>query len=160
MNRAEILALDNAGLADLMARGHAIDEDALDGGFYRGISLGLPRAVEKLTWKTFAKTFQRKDGLLVGWNLRLKQTGLDGPTEIVKSFGHYGVTALGKTPRPCGPGLLIDYSLGSTGPLARVRDPLVALNQGSVEQLLGWSYLQLGRLQLSTPVYFLLERAS
>ncbi len=160
MTRDELLALDGAGLAAAMARGHRIDERALDDSQYRGISLGLPRAVEALTWKTFRKTFHRDPatGRLRGWNVRLEQTGLDGPARPLRAFGHYAVGALGRTPRPCGPGLVIDYSLGSRGPLGRVRDPIVALDEGSVERLLGWSFVDLGRLQLPTPSYFLLVR--
>lgn len=160
MRREHILALDRRGLAELMARGHAIDEHALDDSQYRGISLGLPHVVERLTWKTFRKAFHRDrdTGRLRGWNERLQQTGLDGPSIPLERFGHYGVTALGRTPRPCGPGLLIDYQLGSRGPLARVRDPIVALEAGSVERLLGWSFVELGFMQIPTPSYFLLER--
>lgn len=160
MNRDDVLALDRAGLAALLAHGHAIDPAALDDSQYRGISLGLPPLVEALTWKTFRKTFHRDPatGRLRGWNVRLAQTGLDGPARPGRAFGHYEVTALGPTPRPCGPGLLLDYRAGSRGPLGRLRDPLVAIHAGSVELLLGWSYLQVGRRQLATPSYFLLVR--
>lgn len=160
MTRDELVALDRAGLAAAMARGHAIDERALDDSQYRGISLGLPHAIEALTWKTFMKTFHRdpRSGRLRGWNVRLEQTGLDGPTRPRGAFGHYGVGALGRTPRPCGPGLVIDYSVGTRGPMGRLRDPIVAVDAGSVELLLGWSFVDLGRVQLSTPSYFLLVR--
>ncbi len=160
MTRDELLALDAAGLAAALAAGHAIDQAALADSQYRGISLGLPRAIEALTWKTFRKTFHRDphDGRLRGWNVRLAQTGIDGPSVPLKSFGHYGVGALGPTPRPCGPGLLLDYSAGTRGPMGRLRDPIVAVNRGSVELLLGWSYLALGPVLLATPSYFLLAR--
>jgi hypothetical protein len=57
-------------------------------------------------------------------------------------------------------GLLIHYGLGGNGRLDGIgllRDPIVALIPGSVERLLGWSYLDLG-FALPTPSYFLLER--
>jgi hypothetical protein len=160
VSRESILALDGRGLAAAMARGHRIDEAALDDSQYRGISLGLPRAIEAVTWKTFRKAFHRdpRTGALRGWNVRLAQTGVDGPSRPLATFGHFGVAALGRTPRPCGPGLLLDYGQGSRGPLGRLRDPIVALHDGSVELLLGWSYLELGLVQLATPSYFLLER--
>ena len=160
MRRADFLALDGAGLQAALADGFAIEERALDDSQYRGISLGLPRAVEALTWKTFRKTFHRDPrlGRLRGWNVRLEQTGLDGPSRPLDTFGHYAITALDRTPRPCGPGLLIDYSAGRRGPLWRLRDPIVAVHAGSVELLLGWSFVDLGPLQLPTPSYFLLER--
>lgn len=160
MTRDQLVALDRAALAAAMARGYAIDERALDDSQYRGISLGLGRAIEALTWKTFVKTFHRdpRTGRLRGWNVRLEQTGIDGPTRPRGAFGHYGVGALGRTPRPCGPGLLIDYSAGTRGPMGRLRDPIVAVDAGSVELLLGWSFVDLGRMQLPTPSYFLLVR--
>lgn len=160
MTRDDVLALDRRGLARLLAAGHAIDARALDDSQYRGISLGLGRVVEALTWKTFRKTFHRDraTGRLRGWNVKLEQTGLDGPTRPRASFGHYEVTALGPTPRPCGPGLLIDYARGSHGALARLRDPIVALHAGEVDLLFGWSYVELGVTQLATPSYFLLVR--
>ena len=51
-------------------------------GPIRGTSLGLPALVEKLTWKTFQKTFYRdpRTGRLLGWNVRLEQDGLDAPS--------------------------------------------------------------------------------
>jgi hypothetical protein len=153
MNRDQILGLKRSQLAALLARGHAIDERALDDSQYRGVSLGLGRVIEALTWKTFGKTFHRdpESGRLRGWNLRLQQTGIDGPAIPLRRFGHYRVSTLKKTPRPCGPGLLIEYP-------SLVRDPIVAVNPGSVELLLGWTYLELGKLQLPTPSYFLLIR--
>jgi len=160
MNRDQVLALDRAGLAAALAGGSAIEESSLDDSQYRGISLGLPHLIEALTWKTFRKTFHRDrtSGRLRGWNVRLAQTGIDGPSVALATFGHYGVVGLGATPRPCGPGLLIDYSAGTRGPMGRLRDPIVAVNRGSVELLLGWSYLELGVWQVPTPSYFLLVR--
>ena len=56
---------------------------------------------------------------------------------------------------------MIDYGLGDNprlDPIRRGRDPLVALEKGSVERLLGWTYLDLGVGRVGTPSYFLLER--
>ena len=39
-----------------------------------------------------------------------------------------------------------------------MRDPIVAVNPGSADLLLGWSYLDLGRVQVGTPSFFSLER--
>jgi len=57
--------------------GHPIDEHALDDAEYQGISVGLPKFVERFTWKTFTKTFHRDPatGELRGWNVRMEQTG-------------------------------------------------------------------------------------
>ena len=63
-------------------------------------------------------------------------------------------------PRPYHGGVLLDYGAvrrwQSTSPL---RDPLVAVNPGSAELLLGWSYLELPGAQLPTPSFFSLRRA-
>jgi hypothetical protein len=82
----------------------------------------------------------------------MEQTGLDGartPMRVrgqPRCFGHYEV-------KPNERGLLIDY-----GTWARARDPIVALETGSVERLLGWTYLDLGVARVGTPSFFLLER--
>jgi hypothetical protein len=164
--REELLGMGRAQLARVLAQGHTIDAEALADSEYRGISLGLPRWMERLTWKTFQKTFHRdaKTGELRGWNVRVQQRGLDAPsTALVRdgarfTFGHYRVVALPpRTPRGLTAGLLIDYSPDG-GLLSRMRDPIVSLDEGSVERLLGWSYVDLGFARVPTPSYFLLER--
>ena len=153
-------------LASALRQGHAIDASKLDDSQYRGISLGLPAWMERLSWKTFQKTFHRdpRTGQLRGWNVRAEQRGLDAPTVprlrkgVPWSFGHYRVVDLSeRVPRGLRTGLLIDYS-PEGGLAGRVRDPIVALDEGSVERLLGWSYVDLGLFCLPTPSYFLLER--
>src|SRR5262249_6372398 len=76
---------------------------------------------------------------------------------------HYEVIAPGGVPTPPGfdRGLLIDYDLGANPRLEPVRlgkDPLVALSPGSADELLGVTYLLLGRRCVETPTYFTLER--
>lgn len=164
--RDEFLTMTGRRLAEAMRRGNPIEARALDDTAYRGISLGLPRWAERLSWKTFQKTFHRDPdtGVLTGWNVRVEQQGLDAPsTALVRrgapfTFGHYVVGDLPpKTPRGIRCGLLIDYTPAG-GLASRVRDPLVAVNEGSVDLLLGWSYLDLGLVRVPTPSYFLLER--
>ncbi len=152
------LAMTGAELAQAMAAGHAIEPSALDDSRYRGISLGLPAFVEALTWKTFEKTFHRDpaSGELRGWNVRLEQTGWTSAPVARKrdgwpwTFGHYDVHA--------GHPVLLDYGSRrnfALDPMRLVRDPLVALDAGSVQWLLGRSDIAGG---LRTPSYFLLER--
>lgn len=166
-DRDHFLSMDRRQLAEALRRGHPIDPRALDDTAYRGISLGLPRWMEKLSWKTFQKTFHRDPatGALRGWNVRVEQRGLDAASTPLLRDGqprtcwHYRVVdpAGRKVPRGCANGLLIDYTPDG-GLLACVRDPLVAVNQGSVELLLGWSYVDLGLVRMGTSSYFLLER--
>jgi hypothetical protein len=165
----ELLDADRARLMELLRSGHPIDPTTLDDTLYEGISLGLGALVERLTWKKFGKTFRRdpETGQLRGWNVRMDQDGLHAPwtptrdrTGAPLTFGHYRVV------QPSGPriypgtdrGLLIHYGLGGNrrrDPLGRARDPIVAVNPGSAELLLGWTYLDLGRGPLiPTPSFF------
>ncbi len=168
----EFLPLNTSRLAERLAQGYPIDSAALDDTEYRGISLGLHPLLEKLSWKTFKKTFHRdpKTGVLRGWNVRIEQDGIDAAEYRYKmkkgapfTFGHYQVVS--NADRPCplpvSQGLLIDYGLGGNPffDFSRLaRDPLVALHKDSAEFLLGWSYLQVGPWQVKTPSYFLLIR--
>ena len=81
-SRDEVLSMKRGALATTLRQGHAIDPRALDDSQYRGISLGLPAWFERLTWKTFQKTFHRdpRTGVLRGWNVRVEQRGLDAPS--------------------------------------------------------------------------------
>lgn len=169
---SDLLGLDRRRLMRLLCDGHPIDPEALDDSEYRGVSLGLPGFIDRLTWKTFKKVFHRdpETGHLRGWNVRVRQTGLEPPfiprqrRGQPDAWGHYRVVEGRRRPmpRPVGQGLLLDYGLGGNSALAfpvpALRDPLVALVPGSVELLLGWSYLELGPLRIPTPSFFSLER--
>jgi len=167
----DLLRMDRRELMHVMCSGFPIDPAGLDDTEYRGVSLGLPGVVEKLTWKKFKKTFHRDPatGVLRGWNVRIEQSPLDEPwvpqvrDGQPRTFGHYEVVvAKGiPMPKPCDQGLLIDYGRGHNprlDPMARVRDPIVAVNPDSNELLLGWSYVDLGFTQVGTPSFFSLER--
>jgi hypothetical protein len=167
-----ILRMSNRELHARIEAGHSIAPEALDDTEYRGISLGLWEWVESVSWKTFMKTFHRDPatGRLRGWNVRMKQNGLEGPFEPMeergapKTFGHYEVVGCDtcRVPAGCDRGLLIHYGLGGRNaaldPVRRVRDPLVALEAGNVDLLLGWSYVDTGVRLVGTPSYFLLQR--
>lgn len=167
----DFLRLSKGELGERLAAGHPIDPRALDDSEYRGVSLGLPGPIVSLTWLVFRKTFHRDPATqrLRGWNVRMEQNGLEGPRVPMQKddapicFGHYEVIdARGcGSPIPCEQGLLIDYGRGANGkldPVRRARDPIVALERGSVERLLGWTFLDLGLARVSTPSFFLLER--
>jgi hypothetical protein len=157
-------------LRDLIVHGHPVDPHAIEGWAYRGTSLGLPRVIERLTWKTFQKTFYRDplSGRLVGWNVRLLQDGLDAASRPKTRDGrpvtewNYEVIAPEGVPAPLGfdRGLLIDYGRAENppGPVRITKDPLVALKEGSGDELLGVSYLVVGGRCIETPTYFTLER--
>ena len=169
--REELRMATGRDLAERLARGHALAPEAIAGWVYRGTSLGLPRWAEALSWVSFQKVFHRDDasGRVMGWNVRLEQTGLHGQSQPKKErsgepvrFGAFEVYASNvRAPRPVPEGAaLIDYSRATAhaiDPLWFVRDPLVALEPGNPGVLLGWSYVAIGR-GISTPSYFLLER--
>ena len=159
-----------AELRDLIVHGHPIDPAELEGWTYRGTSLGLPSAIEKITWKTFQKTFHRDPdtGRLVGWNVRLEQDGIDAPSRPKLKDGvpvtewHYEVVSPEGVPMPKGfdRGLVIDYSRGPNPPgvVRAVKDPLVSLSPNGADELLGVSYVVVLGKTIETPTYFTLER--
>lgn len=162
-----LLEASGKELRHILDEGHAIEERALDDTEYKGISLGLPRIIERFTWKTFTKTFHRDPatGELRGWNVRMEQTGIDGPpVPMMKNgepltWGHYRVYPF--EPSRSGPGktLMIDYDVPSNGFLMRrTKDPLVAVRAGDPNLLLGVSYIDLGFFRLWTPTWFALVR--
>lgn len=160
----QLLTMKRADLRRALARGHAIEDGALDDTEYKGISLALPRFIERLTWKTFTKTFHRDPETheLRGWNVRMEQTGIDGPAVAMMkngapfTFGHYRVYA---SDMMCKGALMIDYDVPSNGFLVRrTRDPLVAVNAADPTLLLGVSYIDCGLFRLWTPTYFALVR--
>lgn len=150
--------------------GHPVDPKAIEGFAYRGTSLGLPGFVERLTWKTFQKTFYRDEptGRLVGWNVRLHQDGLDAPSRPLVEDGNpvcvwpYEVIEPALVPTPAGfdRGLIIDYSRAERPSLDTrfMKDPLVALSPDNFDELIGVSYLVIGKVCVETPTYFTLER--
>jgi hypothetical protein len=154
--------LNRVDLAECFAAGEPVLPDAIVGYRYRGVSLGLPTWVERLSWKKFAKTFYRHEsGAIRGWNLRMEQDSLDEPWRAqIKNgaewrFGPYQLAQEGESDH-----VEIDYSKGSSGlsPMRRLRDPLRRLDD-SCDLLLGASLVDLGfGKRLSTPSWFLLER--
>ena len=176
--RAEtIRRMGTEGWLDLLAGGHPIPEDALAGREYRGVSLGLPGLLEKLTWKKFRKAFHRDErtGALRGWNVRLEQDGLGAPDRPKRrggepfTFGHFRVVPLAGYALPgyrgrklrVPAGRMLDYGMGGNGvdPIRFLRDPIVAVREGDASLLFGWSYLDLGLRRVATPSFFTLELA-
>jgi hypothetical protein len=155
----EVGRLSRRDLAGLLRAGHPVRAADLAGYAFRGVSLGLPAAIERLSWKTFQKAFARDGDRVRGWNVRVEQRGLGAPSVPLKrrgapwSFGPFLV-------RDRAVGVLLDYGAcaGLFDPLRGLRDPLVAVNAGDRDLLLGRSLLQLGPLLVPTPSFFTLER--
>ncbi len=167
----DLLALDRRALMQLLVGGSAIEPAKLEGWCYRGVSLGLPGWFDRLLWKTFRKTFYRdpKTGALRGWNVRMQQTGIDGPSEPMTkagepvTFGHYLVrpAAGRRMPIECPQALLLDYGAAGnslTDPGLLMRAPIVSLDGGSADFLLGWDFVEIGPLRLKTWAFWSLQR--
>ena len=166
----DLVSMDSAALDQTMRDGYPIDLDVLADREYDGVSLNLPKVVERATWLKFCKVFHPEaDGSMRGWNCKVDQTPLDEPWRLTLedgqplTYGHYGVVSCDgyRLPRPYGAGLMLDYGLGKNpklDPTSRMRDPLVAVNEGDSTLLLGWSYVDLGLTRMHTPSFFALRR--
>jgi len=168
----DLLNMDREALAKVMRRGHALDLDALAGTQYLGADLSLPGFMNRVLWKTFRKTFHRDAATdeLRGWNVRMEQTGVRGPVRpmldkrgAAKTFGHYVVRDASSIRWPHGlsPAHYLDY--GHAGnlrrdPAALGATPLVAVNAGSMDLLLGWEVVRVAGRLVPLPDYWALER--
>ncbi|MBM4341835.1 MAG: hypothetical protein FJ100_00455 [Deltaproteobacteria bacterium] len=179
MNLAEFRSWSKPQLADALAAGHALAPGDLAGWQYQGISLGLPRWVERLTWSVFVKAFAADGDRVVGWNVRIVQGDdrlLEADAQLVLrsragkpwEFGHFHVTQLdewqrtrARLRRPCGPGVMLDYvhpRNAAVDPTRLVRDPLVALRPNDPTLLLGVSLVEVAGRHWPTGSWFVLQR--
>ena len=172
LTKSDLLSMSQADLAAVVAKAHPIDHAALAGHQYLGIDLSLPPFVNRLLWKTFRKTFYAdpERNLVRGWNVKLEQHGIDGPRIPLRnskgeplSFGHYHLRKRTTERFPggwAGPDFLDSGVAGHLwyDPGALGYCPLVAVNEGSVDLLLGWEVFKAGPLLLPLPDYWLLER--
>lgn len=165
---ADLLAMDRHQLHAVIARAYPLDLGALEEKQYQGVDLSLPPFINRILWKTFRKTFHRdpQTGVLRGWNYRMEQTGIDGARVPKKrngrnwTFAHYEVRSAAGLRFPRGwkgahyldygvPGNPFGENLGYT--------PLVAVNEGSMDLLLGWEIFKLGPLFIPLPDYWALR---
>ena len=164
---ADLRAMRRAELHAVMCQGHPLDLDALANTAYRGLDLSLPGFMHRLLWETFEKTFVRDASApygLRGWNVRIQQTGLDGPIVPLRTrdgrprtFGHYVVCPTDGRRFPLGwkGAHFLDYRCaGNTffDPARPATAPLVAVNAGDMSLLLGWEIVNVGPLQIPLPL--------
>lgn len=167
----DLLAMTHKQVADVFFKGHPIAPGSLDGLQYRGIDLSLPPIMNKILWKTFRKTFYRdpKSGVLRGWNVRMVQDGWDSPgTPLQKkgkpfTFGHYHLLpAQGKKfPKNWQGQDYLDYGVAGNpvyDPAYFGYCPIVAVNAGSSELLLGWEIFRVAGVNLPLPDFWALRR--
>ena len=153
----DLLKMSHAERKQVMFAAHPIDVAALDKTMYRGIDLSLPKIMNMILWKTFRKTFikDEKTGEIRGWNVRMEQTGWEGAGVTKKkngkqiSFGHYRVRPAKDIKWPGGwkGEQYLDYGVAGNhwwDPGAPGFCPLVAVNKGSNQLLLGWEIMKFG----------------
>lgn len=166
-----MLNMSNKDVAQVFRNGHPVNKEELINKKYLGIDLSLPPLMNKILWKTFRKTFYREPetGIIRGWNVRLEQTGWEQQTIAMKNkkgeqiaFGHYHLLhAKGKKfPKGWQGADYLDYGVAGNAPydLARLGYcPLVAVNEGSSELLLGWEVFKIGNIFIPLNDYWLLK---
>ncbi len=165
----EVLKLDQAQLREIIFAAAPLHLDALDGQQYQGVDLSLPDFMHKLLWTTFRKTFLRDPvtGIMRGWNVRMEQRGVDGPQApklrggVPWTFAHYEVRPASGLTFPGGwrGEHYLDYSrVGNSFGENLAMAPLVAVNAGSMDLLLGWEVFRLGPMWIPLPDYWVLRR--
>lgn len=173
-----LIAADARALHGIIEAAAPLDLDALADSSYTGIDLSLPRWMHALLWRTFRKTFYRDPatGVLRGWNVKVEQTGWATPPAPRRdrqgaplAFGHYEVrSARGlRFPRGWQGAHYLEYRYAGNAlwdwPARAGRCPLVAVDAGSMELLLGWEIFRFGpadsvSLDVPLPDYWLLVR--
>ena len=167
----DLLTMPNAKRREIMFRANPITPAALDNTMYRGVDLSLPVIMNKILWKTFRKTFHRDPatGILRGWNVRMEQTGYGGPGVPKQkggkqfSFGHYHLLPAGGKKFAGGwqGENYLDYTVAGN-PWYDVAGlgwcPLVCVNPGDHDLLLGWEVFKLGSVFVPLPDFWALRK--
>lgn len=169
----DLLEMTNAQLFEIMRKAEPLDPDALADTTYTGIDLSMPEWFHKLAWKSFRKTFHKDPltGRLRGWNVKVEQTGWETPpaprtnaSGRPLTFGHYEVRAANglKFPRGWEGTHYLDYRFAGNHffdwPARSGYCPLVAVNAGSVDLLLGWEVFNVGGLKIPLSDFWVLKR--
>lgn len=169
----DLLSMKSVELRAIMQRGEPLDLGAIADTTYTGIDLSMPAWFHKLMWRSFRKTFHRdpRSGAIRGWNVKVQQTGweappapkLDGAGRPI-TFGHYEVrSAAGQRfPRGWTGGHYLDYRVAGNRfadwPARAGHCPLVTVNPGSSELLLGWEVFKVGGVLVPIDDYWVLRR--
>lgn len=169
----QLLRMNGDELFEIVRAGRPLDLAALADTSYTGIDLSMPGWFHRLMWKSFRKTFHldRASGRLRGWNVKVEQTGWDTPPAPKHdrqgrplTFGHYEVrSAQGlRFPRGWQGGHYLDYrqagNLFFDWPARAGYCPLVTVNPGDPELLLGWEVFNIAGVALPIPDFWVLKR--
>lgn len=167
----DLLKMDKKQIKNVFLNGHPLDYKQMEGYQYLGIDVGMPKWFHKYFWKTFRKTFYRdpETQVLRGWNVRMEQTGIDGKRITKKkkdgsdfTFAHYHVqSAKGlKFPKGWQGSDFLNYKAGENTNAGEAAGytPLVAINEGDMNLLLGWEVLKFGPLFIPMSDYWILVK--
>lgn len=168
----DMLKMTKAEVAEVFRNSYPINTDAIGNSQYLGVDLSMPWWFHKFFWKTFRKTFYKDPvtGIIRGWNVKLEQTGYKFPTTAKKngkgeelSFGHYHLlsTKGKKFPKGWQGADYLDYGVAGNPALDMAGlgyCPLVAVNEGSADLLLGWEVFKIGNLFVPLNDYWVLKR--
>lgn len=169
----QLLQMDNDQLHAIVAEARPLDLDEIADHAYTGIDLSMPAWFHKLMWKSFRKTFHRdpNTGVVRGWNVKVEQTGWETPPEPKRdkrgralTFGHYEVRSADGLSFPrgwTGPHFLDYRQAGNPAwdfPANAGTCPLVSVNAGSSELLLGWEIFTVAGVRVPLRDYWVLVR--
>jgi hypothetical protein len=167
----DLMSMNSSQLHEIMLRGHPLDPEQLAGRQYLGVDLSMPGWARKILWHTFRKTFVKDEaaGDVRGWNVRMEQRGVNGPQVPMTNrrgqpvtFGHYRIRSAKdvKFPKGWAGADYLDYGVAGnlfTDPARFAYAPLVAVNEGRYDLLLGWEVVKLGPALLPLPLYWALR---
>jgi len=165
----DLLTMSGAQLQRIMDIAHPIDEDELVDKQFTGTDLSMPKIGHKLLWQTFRKTFTRdpERGDVHGWNVRMEQRGIHGAqvplrnkAGELKTFAHYRVRPAAGIAWPKGWSgqQFLDYSVAGNPPLeALAYTPIVAVNEGRSDLILGWEIFKVGGKLINPHMYWAIK---
>lgn len=170
----DLLNMDKKGLREILFRGTPIDINQMSSSAYVGIDLSLPGWMNKLLWKKFRKAMYRDtvSDVIRGWNVRLVQNGIDGPSIPMRksngeewAFGHFVLRSADgiRFPKGWEGGHYLDFRIPYAGnstfdPARFGFCPIVAVNEGSVELFLGVEIFKVGPFFIDIHDFWLLHR--
>ncbi|NOY26000.1 MAG: hypothetical protein GXP62_09030 [Oligoflexia bacterium] len=169
----DLIEMSQSERFDIMHSAHPLDLDTLADTSYTGVDLSMPPLFHRLFWRSFRKTFHRDPatGRLRGWNVKVEQTGWEQPPEPRRdaqgqalTFGHYEVRSASglRFPRGWQGAHCLDYRAGGNRwtdfPARNGLCPLVSVNPGDCELLLGWEVFAFGSLRVPINDLWVLRR--
>lgn len=162
----DLLTMSARELHAIVEAAHPIDPEALAGRQYLGTDLSMPALGHRILWQTFRKAFvlDEEHGDVRGWNVRMEQRGIHGPQipqrrkdGLPKTFAHYRIRSASgiRWPRGWRGEHYLDYSIGGNPFVERLAfTPVVAVNEGRSDLVLGWELFRVGGRFVAPPMYW------